>query len=77
MIESKPWEWSKLNEEGQKKWKEPSIESYYLINRWKKQNKKDGDNYKMFVIKLFVQKITSFLNESFVFSLFLCFTYAK
>ncbi|OKZ78101.1 MAG: hypothetical protein BHW01_02555 [Clostridium sp. 27_14] len=41
MIESKPWEWSKLNEEGQKKWKEPSIESYYLINRWKKQNKKD------------------------------------
>ena len=41
MIESKPWECSKLNEEGQKKWKEPSIESYYLINRWKKQNKKD------------------------------------
>ena len=41
MIESKPWEWNKLNEKGQKQWKEPCIESYYLINRWKKQNKKD------------------------------------
>ena len=50
MIESKPWEWSKLNEEGQKKWKEPSIESYYLINRWKKQNKKEK-NSKNFTIK--------------------------
>ena len=40
MIESKPWEWNKLDEEEQKKWKEPCIESYYLINRWKKQNKK-------------------------------------
>ena len=40
MIESKPWEWNKLNEKGQKQWKEPCIESYYLINRWKKQNKK-------------------------------------
>ena len=38
MIESKPWEWNKLDEEGQKKWKEPCIESYYLINRWKKHS---------------------------------------
>ena len=41
MIESKPWVWSKLNASAQEQWKEPCIESYYLINRWKKQNKKD------------------------------------
>ena len=40
MIESKPWKWNKLNEKGQKQWKEPCIESYYLINRWKKQKKR-------------------------------------
>lgn len=40
MIKSKAWDWKQLNEETQRKiWLEPSIESYYLINRWKKQNK--------------------------------------
>ncbi|MGN1012718.1 MAG: class I SAM-dependent methyltransferase [Clostridia bacterium] len=40
MIKSKAWDWKQLNEETQKEiWLEPSIESYYLINRWKKQNK--------------------------------------
>ncbi len=41
MIDSKPWEWNKLSEKGKNKWKEPCIESYYLINRWKEQNKRD------------------------------------
>jgi SAM-dependent methyltransferase len=42
MIESKPWNWKALNDETKKEiWLEPSIESYYLIDRWKKQNKKE------------------------------------
>lgn len=41
MVESKEWDWNKLNEEQLKEWKEPAIESYYLINRWKKQKKKE------------------------------------
>lgn len=42
MIESKPWNWKKVDN-GYKEnvWLEPCIESYYLIDRWKKQNKKD------------------------------------
>lgn len=38
MIESKPWNWNIVKSE--ERWKEPSIESYYLLSRWKKQNKK-------------------------------------
>ena len=42
MIKSKAWNWSMLNEETQKEiWLEPSIESYYLVNRWKRQGKKE------------------------------------
>lgn len=42
MIKSKAWNWSMLNEETQKEiWFEPSIESYYLVNRWKRQGKKE------------------------------------
>lgn len=41
MIESKAWDWEKLHKEEQKIWLEPSIESYYLLNRWQKQNKKE------------------------------------
>lgn len=42
MIRSKAWNWSMLNEETQKEiWLEPSIESYYLVNRWKRQGKKE------------------------------------
>lgn len=39
MVESKAWNWSKASKLDI--WKEPSIESYYLLNRWKKQMKKD------------------------------------
>lgn len=42
MIESKPWDWKVLkNSNDRKQWLEPSIESYFLIHRWKEQNKKD------------------------------------
>lgn len=42
MIKSKAWNWGMLNEETQKEiWLEPSIESYYLVNRWKRQGKKE------------------------------------
>lgn len=42
MVESKPWNWKMLNDEAQRKmWIEPAIESYYLINRWKNQQKKN------------------------------------
>ena len=40
MIESKGWNWEIVKNEKEKIWKSPSIESYYLLNRWKSQNKK-------------------------------------
>ena len=40
MIESKGWNWEIVNNEKEKMWKNPSVESYYLLNRWKSQNKK-------------------------------------
>ena len=40
MIESKPWNWNNLDDMSKRNiWLEPSIESYYLINRWKSQKK--------------------------------------
>lgn len=39
MIESKAWKWEKVKGEDENIWKEPSIESYYLVDRWLKQNK--------------------------------------
>ncbi len=41
MIKSKGWDWKVLKEEKEEIWKNPSIESYYLLNRWKSQDKKD------------------------------------
>lgn len=39
MVESKPWNWKILKKENENKWKEPSMESYYLLHRWKEQGK--------------------------------------
>lgn len=39
MVESKAWNWKILNEDQENIWKNPSIESYYLLNRWKSQEK--------------------------------------
>lgn len=41
MIQSKGWRWEIVTEEQSDVWKNPSIESYYLLNRWKSQNKTD------------------------------------
>ena len=42
MIKSKAWDWDKVKEDKNgSRWMEPSKESYYLIARWKKQNKKE------------------------------------
>ena len=41
MIESKGWNWKIVKNEYEEVWKNPSVESYYLINRWKLKNKKD------------------------------------
>lgn len=41
MVESKGWNWNIVKEEFEEVWKNPSIESFYLVNRWKGQNKKD------------------------------------
>ena len=40
MIESKGWNWKIVDNEKEKIWKKPSVESYYLLNRWNLQNKK-------------------------------------
>ena len=41
MIKSKGWNWKILKDEQTDIWKNPSIESYYLLNRWKSQEKKN------------------------------------
>ncbi len=40
MVKSKGWNWEIVKEEKEEIWKNPSIESYYLLNRWKSQDKK-------------------------------------
>lgn len=39
MIKSKGWNWKIVKNEVEEYWKSPSIESYYLLNRWKSQEK--------------------------------------
>lgn len=41
MVESKAWDWKIVKGKNEQTWLEPSIESYYLINRWRKQAKTD------------------------------------
>ena len=41
MVDSKAWNWKALKKEDEKIWKEPSMESYYLLHRWKEQGKSD------------------------------------
>ena len=38
IIESKGWNWKIVKDKKEKVWKKPSIESYYLLNRWKFKN---------------------------------------
>lgn len=40
MVESKGWNWKIVKNEEEEIWKNPSVESYYLLNRWKSQDKK-------------------------------------
>ena len=39
MIKSKAWNWKLANEDVKNFWRNPSIESYYLLNRWLRQGK--------------------------------------
>lgn len=39
MIESKGWQWEIIKDDESSIWKNPSIESYYLLTRWKSQDK--------------------------------------
>ena len=39
MIKSKGWNWKIVKNDVEEYWKSPSIESYYLLNRWKSQEK--------------------------------------
>jgi len=41
MTQSKAWDWKKVRGKSEQYWLEPSQESYYLINRWLAQGKKD------------------------------------
>lgn len=40
MVDSKGWKWEIVKNEREEIWKNPSVESYYLLNRWKTQGKK-------------------------------------
>ena len=41
MVKSQGWKWETVNDEWSNIWKTPSVESYYLLHRWKEQNKKE------------------------------------
>ena len=41
MIDSKAWNWNMVKGNHEKYWQEPATESYYLINRWLSQKKRD------------------------------------
>lgn len=41
MVESRGWNWEIVMDKEKELWKEPSVESYYLLNRWKSQGKKN------------------------------------
>lgn len=41
MIKSKGWKWEMVSPSFSSVWKNPCIESFYLVNRWKSQNKND------------------------------------
>lgn len=41
MIESKGWQWELVKDDENCIWKNPCIESYYLLNRWKSQGKRE------------------------------------
>lgn len=41
MVESKAWDWKIVKDKQEQTWLEPSVESYYLIDRWQKKRKKD------------------------------------
>ena len=41
MIKSQGWDWKIVKGDFQEVWKNPSIESYYLLNRWLSEDKKD------------------------------------
>ena len=41
MIDSKAWNWNIVKGDHEKYWQEPAMESYYLINRWLSQDKRD------------------------------------
>lgn len=39
MVESKGWKWEIVDDDERSIWKNPCMESYYLLNRWKSQNR--------------------------------------
>ncbi len=41
MIKSQGWDWKIVKDDPKSIWKNPSMESFYLLNRWKSSNKKD------------------------------------
>ena len=41
MVESKGWQWEMVKEDENSIWKNPCIESYSLLNRWKMAGKMD------------------------------------
>jgi len=41
MVESKAWDWNKVEGDHEKHWLEPAVESWWLLHRWQKQGKRD------------------------------------
>jgi len=41
MVKSVAWEWKSVKKDDEEFWKTPAKEAYYLLDRWKKQGKKN------------------------------------
>ena len=41
MVKSKAWNWETVQGKDSEFWKKPSLESYYLVERWKSQGKEE------------------------------------
>lgn len=41
MVKSQGWDWKIVKDDFKSVWKNPSMESFYLLNRWKSEDKKD------------------------------------
>ena len=58
MIKSKGWDWKIVKDDIDCPWKIPSVESYYLLNRW------ENLNFKNFLERIALRMVINHLRQS-------------